>query len=211
MQKAFHIALNAKNLISYFLILSIFFESCGQSITVNKELGTQSNSISPIIQRLDTFFQHLIDSINIPGLAVAITQNDNVYYARAFGVRNIDTKEPLQPDNLFHVASVSKPFVATAIVQLAEKGKMKLDEKLITYLPYFKLADERYKKITIKHMLNHTSGFPDVKENILLPLEMRESSFFQPQTKESLRTTPHIGNPPTVSSTYPYNSSHAPK
>jgi CubicO group peptidase (beta-lactamase class C family) len=62
------------------------------------------------------------------------------------------------------MASVSKPFVATAVMQLAEQGKIDLDEHAVTYLPYFELADERYKDITIRQMLNHTSGMPDVMD-----------------------------------------------
>jgi CubicO group peptidase (beta-lactamase class C family) len=70
----------------------------------------------------------------------------------------------MKPENIFHFASVSKPFVATAVMQLVEQAKMDLDEKLIFYLPYFELADERYKNITIRQMLNHTSGIPDVRD-----------------------------------------------
>ncbi|WP_235324730.1 serine hydrolase domain-containing protein [Pedobacter lusitanus] len=166
---------------------------------------------------------------------------------------------------------MSKTFVATAVMQLSERGKIDIDKPLITYLPYFKLNDERYKTITIKQMLNHTSGMPDVndyewekavadegaaerytrslsdqkmvsnpgaefhysnmafdvmgdliakvsgmsfekyvKDNILTPLEMKETSFYFPETKKKLRTTPHTGKPPVVRPVYPYNRMHAP-
>jgi CubicO group peptidase (beta-lactamase class C family) len=60
--------------------------------------------------------------------------------------------------------SISKPFVATAIMQLVEKGKIDLDAPVVTYLPYFKLDSEQYKVITIQHMLSHVSGMPDVMD-----------------------------------------------
>ena len=59
------------------------------------------------------------------------------------------------------MASVTKTFVATAVMQLVEKGKIDLDSPLIRYLPYFRLNDERYRAITIRQMLSHMSGIPD--------------------------------------------------
>jgi CubicO group peptidase (beta-lactamase class C family) len=113
---------------------------------------------------LNVYIQKVMTRFKIPGLTIAIIQNGKPLYTSAFGVKNVDTKENLIPEDVFHFASVSKPFVATAVMQLVEKGKMNLDDKLISYLPYFKLADDRYKDITIRQMLNHTSGIPDVQD-----------------------------------------------
>lgn len=96
-----------------------------------------------------------------PGMAVGILRNDSVIYSDGLGVKSLNTKEPMTTQSIFHMASVSKPFVAVAIVQLVEKGQVDLDEKLTHYLPYFTMADDRYKEITIRHMLSHTSGIPD--------------------------------------------------
>lgn len=117
-------------------------------------------------------FERMIDSIvlsqkesfDVPGLAVGILRDHEVVYAKGFGVQGLDTQDPLTKQSLFHMASVSKPFVATAIMQLVEVGKLDLDERLVTYLPYFVMSDERYEAITIRQMLNHTSGIPDVED-----------------------------------------------
>jgi CubicO group peptidase (beta-lactamase class C family) len=85
-------------------------------------------------------------------------------YAKGFGVKNLETKEPVTEKSLFHMASVSKPFSATAIMQFVEKGKVDLDDPVVKYLPYFKVNDERYKEITIRQMLSHISGMPDVRD-----------------------------------------------
>ncbi len=113
-------------------------------------------------KKIDNYIQLVMEKFDIPGIALAVTKDSELIYLNAFGVKNIVTKGRLQPEHIFHMASVSKPFVATAIVQLVEKGKINLDKPLITYLPYFKLDDDRYKDITIRQMLNHTSGMPDV-------------------------------------------------
>ncbi|HEY7818766.1 MAG TPA: serine hydrolase domain-containing protein, partial [Vicinamibacteria bacterium] len=111
--------------------------------------------------KLDRFLFETMKAHEIPGLAVAVTRGREIVYLRAFGTRNLDTGEPLSTDSLFHMASVSKPFVATAIVQLVEQGKIDLDAPVTRYLPYFQLGqvgDERFREITIRQMLNHTSG-----------------------------------------------------
>jgi CubicO group peptidase (beta-lactamase class C family) len=113
---------------------------------------------------LDAFVEDVMERLEIPGLAIAVTQGNEVVYTGAFGVRNLETGEPIVPESLFHMASVSKPFVATAVMQLVEKGKVDLDERVVAYLPYFELADERSGQITVRQMLNHTSGMPDVED-----------------------------------------------
>jgi len=98
----------------------------------------------------------------IPGVSVAVVKDGEPVYAQAFGVKNVETGEPVTVRSLFHMASVTKTFVATAVMQLWEQGKVDLDAPLVQYLPYFKMRDLRYKEITVAQMLNHTSGMPDV-------------------------------------------------
>ena len=121
----------------------------------------QSQSIEA---EIDAYLTAQIKAAGIPGLAVAVVRDGSVIYSRAYGVRELGAEERLTPEHIFHFASVSKPFVATAIVQLAEKGKLELDDPVVKHLPYFRLADERYRDITIRQMLNHTAGMPDVED-----------------------------------------------
>jgi CubicO group peptidase (beta-lactamase class C family) len=127
-------------------------------------ISLQERISSDTVTRIDKYLKSLVNSYQIPGLAFAVVKDNKIYMAKAYGVKNLDTKEPLTIESTFHMASVSKPFSATAIMQLVEKGKMRLDDPLTKYLPYFKLDDPRYKEITIKQMLTHTSGIPDVRD-----------------------------------------------
>jgi CubicO group peptidase (beta-lactamase class C family) len=111
--------------------------------------------------KLQPFVQEVVASFGLAGLAIGIVRSGELVYTQGFGVRNLDTHEPVTPRSLFHLASVSKPFVATAIVQLIEQGQIALQAPIVTYLPYFNLKDPRYKDITIQQMLSHTSGMPD--------------------------------------------------
>jgi CubicO group peptidase (beta-lactamase class C family) len=114
---------------------------------------------------LEAQIREAIEQREMPGFAIAIVKDRKVIYAKGFGVRNLDRKDdPVTERSLFHMASVTKPFVATSVMQLWEKGKVDLDPPLARYLPYFRLKDERYKTITVRQMLRHISGMPDVQD-----------------------------------------------
>ncbi|HMQ30344.1 MAG TPA: serine hydrolase [Chloroflexaceae bacterium] len=114
--------------------------------------------------KLQPFAQGALAAFGLAGLAVGVVRAGRLVYAQGFGVRSLATGEPVTPRSLFHLASVSKPFVATAIVQLVERGRIGLDEPVRTYLPYFRLRDPRHKAITVRRLLTHTSGMPDEVE-----------------------------------------------
>ena len=113
---------------------------------------------------LDSVYNSYVSKLQVPGLAVGILLHDSVLYSKGFGVTNLNSKIPVTKQSVFHLASVSKAFVATAIMQLAGQGKIALDSPLVKYLPNFKLNSEGYRDITIRQMLSHTSGLPDVQD-----------------------------------------------
>lgn len=143
-----------KNSIVLFVFLIFGSSSC-------KKVNNSDNQINEK-EKIDQFIGTLVDRFQIPGISIAVIKENTLFHKNAFGKVNINDSQPLKTDNLFHFASVSKPFVATAIIQLVEEGKMKLDDKLTDILPYFSINDERYKEITIRNILNHTSGIGDV-------------------------------------------------
>lgn len=116
-------------------------------------------------EKLDAVLQEIMTRWQVPGLAVGIVDRTEIVHARGFGVQSLETRAPVTPDSIFCLASVAKPFVATAVMQLAERGRIDLDAPIVQYLPYFKLDGERYRQITIRQMLSHTSGMPDMDES----------------------------------------------
>ncbi len=113
---------------------------------------------------LDVVLQEIMTRWDVPGLAVGIVQGDDIVYAKGFGVQSLATQVPVTLDSVFCVQSVSKCFVATAVMQWVERGKLELDAPLTQYLPYFQMDDDRYRQVTIRQMLSHTSGMPDIDE-----------------------------------------------
>lgn len=119
------------------------------------------SDIQRIKERLDQALSQFVQDHPIPGLAVGVVKDYETIYAKGFGVKNITTGEPVDEHTLFHMASVSKTLVATGIMQLVERGAIELDTCVTEYLPYFTLADDRFRLITVRQLLNHTSGMPD--------------------------------------------------
>lgn len=95
-----------------------------------------------------------------PGGAVLIMKGDSVVFSKGYGVADLATGEPITPATLFNLGSISKTFVANAILLLQEQGKLSLDDSLLMYFPEFKHKDIAA-RVKIKHLLTHTSGLPD--------------------------------------------------
>lgn len=123
------------------------------------QLGT--NAAQPTLEmKIDRFITHQMTTQHIPGLALAITHENQVMYVKGYGKAN--TRQLVTPQTQFPIASLSKSFTAIAVLQLVEAGKIDLDASVKQYLPNFTLADTKTAgQITIRHLLNHTSGLSD--------------------------------------------------
>ncbi len=96
-----------------------------------------------------------------PGAAVVLVKDGKKVYEQCFGWADIDTKAPVTANTNFCIASVSKQFSAVAILQLAEQGKLSLNDPLTKFFPEFKAPF--FRDITLHHILSHTSGIPDAR------------------------------------------------
>src|SRR6185503_3339421 len=112
---------------------------------------------SDTAKKIDSLFKTW-DNNSSPGCAIGIVRNDSLIYAKGYGIANLEYGIPVTPETIFHMASVSKQFTAYSIVLLANQGRLQLDDDIHKYLPWF--SDVKA-KITIRHLLNHTSGIRD--------------------------------------------------
>ena len=117
-----------------------------------------------LTQTLEPALLELVERHRLPGMAIGVVKDGEVIYARGFGEASRGSGRPITTASIFHMASVSKPFTATAVMPLVEAGKMDLDAPLTKYLPYFRLDDDRYETVTVRQVLTHTSGIPDVQD-----------------------------------------------
>ncbi len=114
--------------------------------------------------RLDRKLTRLFETSGAPGLAVGVIRDGELVYGRGFGRAELGADRPITTESFFHMASVTKPFVATAVMQLVEQGRIALDSPVTRYLDYFTMRDGRYRDMTVRQMLNHTAGMPDVTD-----------------------------------------------
>src|SRR5258705_4506707 len=93
-----------------------------------------------------------------PGCALSVIKDGQIVYKRGYGMSNLEYGIPISPSSIFHIASISKEFTAMAIVMLAQQGKLSLDDDVRKYVPEVPDFGER---ITIRHLIHHTSGLRD--------------------------------------------------
>ena len=101
-------------------------------------------------------------SRHLPGVVVGVVADQELIWATGFGLADTGKKLPMTSQTKFRMASHSKLFTATAVMQLREQGKLRLDDPVSKYLPWFKVkpADSDDPPITIEELLTHTSGLP---------------------------------------------------
>jgi CubicO group peptidase (beta-lactamase class C family) len=126
-----------------------------------------------------------------PGATALVARNGQVIYKKAFGMSNIELEVPMQPDNIFRIGSITKQFTAVAILQLMEQGKLSLQDEITKFIPDYPTQGN---KITIEHLLTHTSGIEsytrmkDYKDR--MPIDMKPEEMIDHFKNEPMRFTP---------------------
>ena len=131
-------------------------------------LSAQNTPVSglpqPSLSALDTVMQQLMVKWQVPGAALALTKDGRLVLAHGYGYADQAANQPVQPDSLFRIASVSKPFTAAAILKLIEQGKLNLTTHAFSVLsdltpPPGTTPDARLANITIQNLLEHKGGW----------------------------------------------------
>src|SRR6266481_1569214 len=111
---------------------------------------------------LDGLLGGLMDNYHTPGAVAVVVKDGAVFFAKGYGVADVETRRPVDPNRTqFRVASVSKLFTATSVMQLVETGKLDLHADVNQYLQGFTLDPAFAKPVTLANLLTHTGGFDD--------------------------------------------------
>lgn len=157
------------------LMICIMITSC-----TNK-----SDNIDKVIAQCDAMFTTLYPE-NEPGAAVLIMKSDSIIFEKGYGIANMETMTPIDGNSFFNIASVSKQFSAVALIMLAQEGKLSLDDTVSKWFPEFE--SPLMTKITLRHLLSHTSGIPDSRDredrNFVLTATDTESYAYISNLKE---------------------------
>ncbi|MBK7391755.1 MAG: beta-lactamase family protein [Chloracidobacterium sp.] len=112
--------------------------------------------------KLDEFVAAQIKERKIPGLSIAVIREGKIIKATGYGFANLELQAPATKDSVYEIGSISKQFASEALMLLVEDGKLNLDESIRNYLPAN--APESWQNITVRNLLNHTSGLKDWTE-----------------------------------------------
>ncbi|MBK8608511.1 MAG: beta-lactamase family protein [Chitinophagaceae bacterium] len=128
-------------------------------------------------QKIDSLLQVKYQPAS-PGAVFLIAQKGKMLYKKAFGLANLELNVDMKPDHIFEIGSITKQFTAVSILMLVEKGKLNLQDEITKFIPDYPAHG---KKITVHHLLTHTSGIKDytkmkalndISQNDLTPLEL---------------------------------------
>ena len=139
------------------LQLVVLLSACTTFIQCETEIEDRS-----LDAWLDATVPCLLNKYKVPGVAVAIVRNGEVYFSKGWGKLRADKDAPINDQTLFPAASLTKPVFAYGTLMLVRDGRLDLDRSLSDYLdePYIQ-GDDRLTKITARMVLSHTSGFPN--------------------------------------------------
>ena len=141
----------------FLLLLIVFSVSAAKAQTVAADIDKFMTEKYPATQ---------------PGAAILVAQHDKVIFRKGYGLASLNPDKPVTPDMIFRIGSITKQFTSTAILKLAEQGKVDLKADITKYLTDFSTPG---KTVTVEHLLNHTSG---IKSYTSLPEAMSKRDLY---------------------------------
>jgi CubicO group peptidase (beta-lactamase class C family) len=125
------------------------------SLAANPDLASQ-------FQLLEKWIQAQVEYRGLPGLSVGIVFDQNLIWAKGYGWADVEKKTLASPTGIYRIASITKLFTTTALMQLRDQGELRLDDPVSKYLPWFNIKNKfsDAPPITIEHLITHTSGLP---------------------------------------------------
>jgi D-alanyl-D-alanine carboxypeptidase len=159
--------------------LSLLLPGCGDDSGGETDDSANARFSEEKLQELDSAVAQEMQDKNLPGVVVGVWDPDEGEYVTAQGAANLDTGRGREPDDPFRIASITKTFTATAILQLVDEGNLSKSDWLSTWYPDFPNADQ----ITVDDLLRMRSGIPDPFDK-----EFLKTSTTTPKPTSSRRT-----------------------
>jgi len=149
-----------------------------------------------MMKEFNQYAGEITKKYQIPGFAMGLAKDGQLFYENDFGYRNIEKEFPLSSDTVFGIGSVTKSFTCVAILQLQEAGKLSVHDAVVQYLPEFKTNNEEYtKQMTIHHFMTHSAGIPPLAALIGA---MRTSMLLDPTFEEEGKPAMDLSKIPSI-------------
>ena len=167
-----------------------------QDVLPNKTFA-QTGLFVREMTNVDEVFSNFMDAWNIPGGSIAIVKDGRLVYARGFGYADKESNEHVKPEHLFRIASIAKPITSIAIMKLINEGLVNVDAKVFGHdgilngTDYRTIIDSRVTEITVRHLLQHTSGWGFINGN-------QDPMFSNEQIAQRMGMNPPVGPVPVI-------------
>lgn len=158
--------LRINRMFTMLLLVALILGACQPIQPVTSMPANKLDDVT--VAKIEGIIQKAMTDYPTPGFTLCIVKDGQVVYSKGFGMADVASQHPMTPISVSTEYSIAKSMTAMAVMQLVEQGKVNLDEPVTTYLPYFTMADARYQAITVRMLLNHTSGMPDDPWNFAL-------------------------------------------
>lgn len=136
---------------------------------------------------LDKAILGYMKSANVPGVSLAVIKDGKPVKVKGYGFANLEHRVPVTPETLFQTGSVGKQFTAALVMKLVQEGKIVLDESIRAFFPE---TPKSWERITIRHLLTHTSGLPDPYDVLDLRKDYSEAELLEIDAKLPLQFQP---------------------
>ncbi|MFT3749277.1 MAG: serine hydrolase [Agriterribacter sp.] len=165
------------------------------------KLITAQDKRSALPPGLDAHIAKVLKTFEVPGMSIAIVKDGKILLAKGYGVKKMGETAAVDANTLFAIASNSKAFTATALAILVEEGKLKWDDPVINYLPWFKTSDTYITaNLTVRDLLVHHSGIPAYAGDLML---FPPSNYSRQEIIRRIRYIPFVNG---FRSTYAYDN-----
>ena len=124
-----------------------------------RNLLAQSAAVQPLFAKLDEYIARHMRETGAPGMTLALANRDGVIRVSTYGFADTKEKARVVPETMFEIGSISKSFVALALLQMHDEGKLDLNKPVVEYLPWLKI-NSKFDPVTTHHLLSHTAGLP---------------------------------------------------
>ena len=123
---------------------------------------TDDPRVTTALKMIEVWVDAQLAYEDIPGMSIGVVYDQEMFWSRGFGFADVSTKKPATPGTIYSICSISKLFTSISIMQLWEQGKLRLDDPIEKYLPWFNIKDKYpdAPEITIQGILTHSSGLP---------------------------------------------------
>src|SRR5262245_25706148 len=120
----------------------------------------------PLVARIDSIVEAARVADKIPGVTLLVEHRGRTIVGRGYGMADIENGVPARLETVYQIASLTKQFTSAAIMQLVERGRVRLDDDVRRFIPELR---ERHKTITVHHLLTHTHGLPEYNPDETIP------------------------------------------